>query len=182
MNAIPLRHLICLVAFALSLVGAGAALRQESVHGAAVAAGPQQVEVIRAIDGDTLEIRRATGTERSVRLIGIDTPETVRPGTPVECGGPAASKAAGRFVGSPVRLVVDPTQDRVDRYGRLLRYIVTDSGVDVGRKLIAGGHAAVYIYDNEFQRLPPYTSAADTARERGRGVWGGCDGDFHRPK
>src|SRR3954449_12548626 len=81
-----------------------------------------RARVTRVVDGDTVavSIDGAGGEERSVRLLGIDTPETHRPGTPIECGGPEASANMARLTppGTRVTLESDPSQDRVDRYGR----------------------------------------------------------------
>src|SRR4030088_743749 len=78
--------------------------------------GSSQVTVTRVVDGDTLRVSLG-GRERYVRLLGIDTPETHRPGTPIECGGPEASASMARLVppGTQVRLATGPTQDAVDR-------------------------------------------------------------------
>lgn len=132
-------------------------------------------------DGDTIAVR-LHGKTVEVRLIGIDTPETVRPGVPVECGGVAASKAMKRQLkpGDRVALVRDPSQDRRDAYGRRLAY-VEEHGRDVGKRQVGRGHANVYIYDDAFARLSSYNGAEDRARQANRGVWGECGGDFHTP-
>ncbi|MCD6726982.1 MAG: thermonuclease family protein [Solirubrobacteraceae bacterium] len=138
--------------------------------------------VIRVVDGDTLKIRLGDGRRRSVRLIGIDTPETVKPGTPVQCGGPEASAAMRvlayerthpRVKGRAVTLVADPTQDRADRYGRLLAY-VESGGRDLGRSLVEQGWARVRVYAGRFARLGDYRGQERRARGAGRGVWGRC--------
>ena len=68
-----------------------------------------------------------------MRLIGIDTPETRRPGTPIECGGPKASELMHRMAdGRGITLLTDPSQDRFVRYGRLLAYAVRRDGLDLG--------------------------------------------------
>src|SRR3954464_4761299 len=74
-----------------------------------------QARLVRAVDGDTL-VASAGGRSFYVRLLGIDTPETHRPGTPVECGGPEASANMRSFApaGSRIELESDPGQDRVD--------------------------------------------------------------------
>src|SRR4051812_19757191 len=81
-----------------------------------------RARVTRVVDGDTVavSIDGAGDEERSVRLLGIDTPETHRPGTPIECGGPEATANMERLAppGTRVTLESDPSQDRVDRYGR----------------------------------------------------------------
>lgn len=116
-----------------------------------------------------------------MRLIGIDTPETERPETPVECGGPQASAHMSSLLapGARVRLVADPTQDRVDRYGRLLRYVIHD-GRDVGLAQLRAGWAEVYVYEGvPFARVARYRAAADAAQSGDRGAWALCHGDFH---
>lgn len=136
--------------------------------------------VIRAVDGDTLDVRLASGEEVDVRLIGIDTPETHRPGTPIECGGPPASRSLHRLAdGRQVTLVSDPTQDRTDRYGRLLAYVLRGRR-DLNRIQVRRGWASVYVYDGvSFQRVRSYKAAAAAARSHHVGVWNRCGGDFH---
>lgn len=140
------------------------------------------VRIMRVVDGDTLKVRVADGRRRSVRLIGIDTPETVKPGTPVQCGGPEASAAMRvlaysrirpRAIGRVATLIADPTQDRIDRYGRLLAYVESD-GRDLGRSLVEQGWARVRVYAGPFARLGDYRAQERRARGAGRGVWGRC--------
>jgi endonuclease YncB( thermonuclease family) len=137
--------------------------------------------VIRAVDGDTLNVRLpATGAEIDVRLIGIDTPETHRPGVPIECGGPRASRSMHRLAdGHRVTLVTDPSQDRFDRYGRLLAYAM-HGGRDLNKGQVRRGWAKVYVYAGvPFRRVRAYRGAAAAARSEDRGVWRLCGGDFH---
>src|SRR5918911_1123086 len=82
--------------------------------------GLRQGEVVRVVDGDTIRVRLGGRVER-VRYIGVDTPESVRPGTPVQCFAHRAAVQNARLVGRErVRLVADV--ERRDRYGRLLAY------------------------------------------------------------
>ncbi len=141
-----------------------------------------RARVTNAIDGDTLSVRlRGTHRVIDVRLIGIDTPETRRPGTPIECGGPRASASMHRMAdGHRVTLVTDPSQDRVDRYGRLLAYANGHGGRDLGLAQLRGGWARVYVYEHDaFRRIGAYRRAQQTARHSGRGVWRICRGHFH---
>jgi micrococcal nuclease len=138
--------------------------------------------VTRVVDGDTVRVR-VSGFDDVVRLIGIDTPETVHPSRPVECHGPEASALAERLmpVGATVRLATDPTQDVRDRYGRLLAHIHTGdrSGADtVNRALVAAGAAKVYVFRGRaFTHLEQYRAAERRAREERRGLWGPpCNG------
>ena len=140
-------------------------------------------KVIRVIDGDTLEVRTAQGKEK-VRMLGIDTPETVRPGVAVECGGPEASAFMKRLAeGTSVCLITDPTQDERDRYDRLLAYVLPSFGeVSYQQRILAAGWAEVYVYGRKFRRHAAFAKAQEKARAKGAGVWSACGGDFHRPR
>ena len=153
-------------------------------------------------DGDTIEVRayRAKRKRYTVRLIGIDTPETHRPGTPVECGGLEATASMLRLAftaprdtdgdgladapggkGRRVALLTDPTQALFDRYGRLLAYVTTRAGVSLQRRQLLAGWAKVYVYEHKpFRRVRAFRSAQRRARAHDRGVWGRCGGGFHR--
>lgn len=146
--------------------------------------------IVSVTDGDTIKVRLRSGARKIVRLIGIDTPETRKPGVPVECGAKKATaymtklafrERGGRKVGHSVRLTTDPTQDRLDSYGRLLAYVNRRSDrTDLGRAMIRAGWAMVYAYDSEpFQRFDSYTAAETQAQGSNRGVWASCDEDFH---
>jgi len=133
----------------------------------------QRARVIRVVDGDTVDVRLRGGPKARVRLVGIDTPE-VYGGT--ECGGPAASRAAKRMLprGTLVLLVSDPSQDRKDRYGRLLRYVMKD-GADINRLQLKRGHARVYVYDHHpFRRVRDYRGAQAAAKRHDLGLWKTC--------
>ena len=135
----------------------------------------QYGRVTQVVDGDTVDVRLHSGARRRVRLIGIDTPE-VYGGT--ECGGPAASRSLKRMLpsGTRVKLVSDPTQARVDRYGRLLRYVVKRAtGRDLNRAQVWKGWARVYVYGGDpFERVASYRRARDDARATPRGIWKVC--------
>jgi len=131
--------------------------------------------VTHVVDGDTVDVRLASGRVQRVRLLGIDTPEVYNG---VECGGPAASAAMKRMlpVGTRVRLVSDTTQASSDRFGRALRYITrTRDGVQVNRRQVWLGHARVYVYHGvPFQRTADYRRAEAAAQAGPRGLWKTC--------
>jgi micrococcal nuclease len=132
--------------------------------------------VLDVVDGDTVKVAYR-GSEVSVRVIGIDTPETVHPSEPVECGGPQASATATELLsGRQVRLVFDPSQGRVDSYGRMLAYVEAPGVGDFGLAMIRRGRAAEYTYDTSYARQTRYQAAEAGARTHGRGVWAGCGG------
>jgi micrococcal nuclease len=135
---------------------------------------PQRV--LRVVDGDTVEVAYR-GSAVSVRVIGIDTPETVHPSEPVECGGPQASAMAARLLsGARVRLAFDRSQGRTDAYGRTLAYLEAPGVGDFGLAMIRSGRAAEYTYDTAYARQPRYLAAQRTAQAHHRGVWDRCGG------
>src|SRR3954451_4828029 len=107
-------------------------------HGAADAFG--QAQVVRVVDGDTIRVRLGDRTER-VRYIGVDTPESVKPGTPVQCFAKRAAAANASLVaGQQVRLIGDV--EHRDRYGRLLAYVYrARDGAFVNALLVRDGYA-----------------------------------------
>jgi micrococcal nuclease len=137
-----------------------------------------------AVDGDTLRIREPHGDLDYVRLVGIDTPEDVKPGYPSECGSRAAAASMERLApeGAEVTLSYDSAADHEDVYGRILAHAFVD-----GRQLelaqLRRGWAYVYRYDSQhFDGLARFYASQDQARSQGRGVWGSCGGDFHSAK
>jgi micrococcal nuclease len=145
---------------------------------------PNGATVVRVVDGDTLKVS-VGGRERSVRLLGIDTPETHRPGTPIECGGPEASAHMKALVqpGTAVRLEPDPTQDRTDRYGRLLAYVRLPDGRLAEDEQLRAGWAMSYVYRGRpVARYAELRRAEAAGRAARRGVWGACGGRFHLAK
>ena len=129
--------------------------------------------VVKITDGDTLLVRIHGVGVRSVRILGIDTPE-VYGGQ--ECGGGTASAQMARLapVGSRVRLESDPSQADRDRYGRWLRYVARGR-LDVGREQIRRGLAQTYVYRNDpFRRTRDYRRTEKVAHDRMRGSWALC--------
>ena len=138
------------------------------------------VTITSVVDGDTLKIRTNKGVNTTMRVIGIDTPETRKPGVPVECGGKEATAFMTRLAkGKRGVIVADPTQDSVDKYGRALGYIQV-RGRDLGLALVRAGWADVYVYGGvPFKRVSRYRAAQEQARTRVLGVFATCQGDFH---
>lgn len=131
-------------------------------------------EVVRVVDGDTIDVRLAAGEER-VRLIGINTPETVDPRSPVDCFGPEASAATKALLpaGTRVRLVRDA--EARDRYDRLLAYVYdADDGTFVNLVLAEQGFADVATFPPNVAHTEELVAAVAAARDAGRGLWGAC--------
>ena len=135
--------------------------------------------VLRVVDGDTVDVRDDTRGRIRVRLLGIDSPETKKPGYTIGCWGPQAAEFATETLsGQRVALDSDPTQDTRDRYGRSLAYIVLTDGRNFAAEAARAGAARSYVYDDKpASRYPEIKSAEDEARAAHRGLWGPpCNG------
>lgn len=156
-------------------IGFGGTADRQAVAAAAPLAGGVTGQVVKVVDGDTLDVRLPNGISR-IRLVGLDTPETVKPDTPVQCWGPQASAYAhSRLDGQTVTLTADPTQDDVDRYGRLLRYVGLPDGSDYGTAALAAGMGRVYTYGHRpAVRFVDLVAAQTVAQEQRTGLWGAC--------
>jgi micrococcal nuclease len=132
-----------------------------------------RAKVLRVVDGDTIRVRLGGRTER-VRYIGVDTPESVKPGTPVQCFAKRAAAANAALVaGREVRLVGDV--ERRDRYGRLLAYVYREpDGAFVNAELVRDGYARTLTIAPNVAHSRQLAQLARAARESGRGLWAAC--------
>lgn len=129
--------------------------------------------VTRVVDGDTVDVTRGRRT-LTLRLIGIDTPETVHPTEPIECHGPEATQfATRRLLGEPVALEFDRSQGRLDYYDRTLAYVWTTRGrvAMFNREAVRRGHALEYTYDDPYAWQREFLTAQSAARSQLLGVW-----------
>jgi len=155
---------------------AGVALTLSSCHPRA-AATPRPAgtaAVVRVVDGDTLDVDLGGSTVR-VRLLGIDTPETVDENRPVQCFGHEASSYLTQLLpkGSGVRLERDV--EARDRYGRLLVYLYRqDDGVFVNAALLEGGYATTLSIAPNTVRARDFEVLRVEAQHDKRGLWGAC--------
>lgn len=136
------------------------------------------VRIDRVVDGDTVIVRFG-GDRFRIRLLGIDTPESVKPDSPVECFGPEASERTKDLLatGSAAVVETDPGGDRQDDYGRLLAYVTpVGAAVTVNETLLREGYADLFVFHPAapFSRVRPFRAARDAARRAGRGMWGAC--------
>jgi micrococcal nuclease len=157
--------LLLLVAVVVVLVARGREGPSHTTFGRA--------EVLRVVDGDTIRVRLGGRTER-VRYIGIDTPESVKPGTPVQCFAKRASAANAALVaGRSVRLVGDVEQR--DRYGRLLAYVYREpDGAFVNAQLVRDGYARTLTIAPNVAHARELADLARAARRARRGLWNAC--------
>jgi micrococcal nuclease len=127
------------------------------------------------VDGDTFVVR-VGGREESVRLIGIDTPESVSRDRPVECFGPEATARTRELLplGTGVRLERDV--EARDAYGRLLAYVTRDDGLFVNLALVEEGYAEASAFRPNVAHQDELDRAEDAARADQRGLWPACGG------
>jgi len=127
--------------------------------------------VSRVVDGDTIEVR-FNGRGEDVRYIGVDTPETVKPGEPVQCFGPQASRFNHALLeGRRVRLVFGA--ERRDVYGRLLAYVHLGRRF-VNAELVRRGLARTLTIPPNDRFAPLFARLQRQAARAGRGLWGAC--------
>lgn len=133
-----------------------------------------EATVVRIVDGDTIVVRLGSGREERVRYIGIDTPESVKPNTPVQCFAKAASDANAALVdGRRVRLERDVSER--DRYGRLLAYVHrSDDDLFVNAELVRQGYAHASPYPPDVRHEADFRSLEREARTARRGLWKAC--------
>lgn len=167
---------VVVVALALSRCGEP---RERPEGGEAERAGELTARVVEVVDGDTIEIELADGSREDVRYIGIDTPETAKPETPVECGAVKAHRVNERLVGGrEARLRFDA--ERRDRYGRLLAYVfvpgegIRGRGLFVNAELVRRGLARTLTIAPNDSHAALFARLAARAGQAGRGLWGAC--------
>jgi micrococcal nuclease len=155
--------LAALVAAGAGLLSRGGGPRREAFAG----------RVVRVVDGDTVHVRLG-GRDETVRYIGIDTPESVEPGTPVQCFAEAASARNRRLVaGRAVTLRTDA--ESRDRYGRLLAYVYRrDDGLFVNAELVRQGFAKILTIPPNVAHAVELLTLERAARRARRGLWHAC--------
>ena len=165
-----------LLALLLALAAAGyaAAAGGGGGPGGGGAGSGSTGRVTRVVDGDTIHVELA-GVEETLRYIGVDTPESVKPGTPVQCFAKRAGAYNERLIeGRTVRLVLDA--EHRDRYGRLLAYVYrAGDGLFVNAALVRGGYAVPLTIPPNVAHAAELRRIAATARRDGRGLWSSCE-------
>jgi len=144
--------------------------------GPAACARGQRVDgalVTKVTDGDTVHAT-ACGADVTVRVIGLNTPETKKPRSPVECYGPEASRyATQQLFSRRVTLIPDRRAGYVDKYGRLL-YRIEVAGQDYAEGAIRAGYGRANDYGHKEDRTAAYAAAQKIAQDGGAGLWGAC--------
>jgi len=129
---------------------------------------------LKVVDGDTVDIVDDVRGRLRIRLLGIDTPETKKPGYTIGCWGPEASEfAKSTLLGQRVAFVTDPSQGIYDRYGRTLAYLDKADGWDYSVEAARAGAAHSYVYHGHpSARADEIATAEQEAKAAGRGLWG----------
>ena len=134
---------------------------------------PGYYRVLEVYDGDTIAVDM-NGTTEKVRMIGVDTPETHKPNTPVQCYGPEASTFTKNLLNDKtVRLEADPTNNNRDRYNRLLRYVYTEQNVLVEQLLIEQGLGFAYL-SFPFEKSDQFAALQQQTQKNKLGLWAKC--------
>jgi micrococcal nuclease len=128
--------------------------------------------VTETVDGDTIVVQLADGRHETVRVLGVDTPETKDPRKPVQCYGPEASAYTHqRLQGRRVALERDV--ELRDKYGRLLAYVYVD-GKRFDDELLRLGYARLLVIEPNGEHARAMVMAELEARAADRGLWGAC--------
>jgi len=126
------------------------------------------------IDGDTIRVR-IQRTIVTVRLLGINTPETFDPRREVECFGPEASEKIKELLfNQKVFLKLNPKREVFDKYGRYLAYVYRSDGLFINEKLLSEGYAREYTYGKPYSFVTKFKALEKKARTEKRGLWGKC--------
>lgn len=132
--------------------------------------------VVRVVDGDTVQVE-IDGKREKLRLIGIDTPETVKPDTPVQCYGLEASEFTKGLLPAGIAVRIERDVEARDKFGRLLGYLYrADDGMFVNLEIVAQGYAQLLTYPPNVAHVDEFVAAARAAERANLGLWGACTG------
>jgi micrococcal nuclease len=137
-------------------------------------ADPGLYTIARYVDGDTIDVNM-NGSIETIRFIGVDTPETHKPNTPVQCYGPEAAAHTKGVISKfgKVRLQADPLDTNRDRYGRLLRYVYLPDGTLLDEQIIQQGYGFAYI-SFPFSKKDQFATDEKVAQNAKLGLWSTC--------
>lgn len=152
------------------------ATRSSATNATSSVSATEWYPVQKIVDGDTIDVSIGGKIVR-VRLIGLNTPESVDPRRPVECFGKEASAQMKKIIGGQsVRLETDPSQSLYDKYDRLLAYVYAplnskQEGLLVNQYIIAEGYGYEYTYDLPYKYQKEFKAAESSARQSQKGLW-----------
>ncbi|MBD3330348.1 nuclease [Candidatus Peregrinibacteria bacterium] len=154
-------------AFGLAYIGS-----KSKVISAVTTSKYKKYLVTDIIDGDTIVVKVGK-YEMPVRLIGVNSPESVHPNKPEECYAEEARNIMlQKLFNNYVKLISDRSQDDIDKYDRLLRYIVLEDGTNFNKWLIQNGYAVEYTYKVPYKYQKEFIKAETYARNHKKGLWG----------
>lgn len=131
--------------------------------------------VKRVIDGDTFEIRNGLRA-MNIRMLGIDTPETVDPRKREQCFGKEASRETRNIIeGKKVQLKLDPSRESKDKYGRILAYVFLENGLFINLNLLKNGFAKEYTFGKPYSKQALFIATQNEAKQNNIGLWGVCN-------
>lgn len=139
-------------------------------------------KVSHVVDGDTFSVSLDTasssehsGQTATIRVLGINTPETVDPRRPVQCYGPEASAEAKRLLtGGTVSFAFSPDRELTDKYGRYLAYVYMSDGLLYNEYMIEQGFAREYTVGSAYSLQSEFRAAQAEAKKAHRGLWSAC--------
>lgn len=169
-----LPHVVFIILVAAFVLLNQAGLKSDFKQNKTIQPSGETAKVVKVIDGDTLEVSLNNKIER-IRLIGIDSPEVLDERKPVQCFGKEASNKAGKVVtGKTIVLESDPTQENMDEYGRLLRYVFLDD-LNFNKLMVSEGYAHEYTFKgNIYKYQSEFVQAEKEARDADKGLWSQC--------
>lgn len=130
--------------------------------------------VLKVLDGDTFQIRIDKRVQ-TVRMLGIDTPETVDPRKKTQCYGKEASKKTKEILSKHyVRLVLDSSQNTLDKFGRILAYVYRDDSLYINQYLLENGYAREYTYSRQYKEQKGFKNIENQASILKLGLWNSC--------
>lgn len=134
--------------------------------------------VVDVVDGDTIKVKLEGEGVKTVRLIGIDTPETSHPSKPVQCFGKEATEQLKALLLNKT-VVLEKDSSEVDRYGRQLRYVYLD-GDFINEKMVREGYALESAFEPDTKYRDLFEEAEEYAMENKRGLWSDdtCNGEL----
>ncbi|CAB4363889.1 MAG: thermonuclease [Actinobacteria bacterium] len=131
--------------------------------------------LVKVVDGDTIDVL-VHGRKERVRLIGIDTPETKKPNTPVQCFGPEASAFTAALLPKGIALYLERDVEPRDPYDRLLAYVYLADGTFVNLEIVRQGYAHALTIAPNIAHSSEFVHAAHDAHAADAGLWGKCSG------
>lgn len=132
----------------------------------------EQYQVTKVLDGDTFQIKIKKEIV-TVRMLGIDTPETVDPRKGIQCYGKQASdKTKEILLKKYVTLMTDSSQNTTDKFGRILAYTYLEDGFFINKYLLEYGYAREYKYKVDYEKRKEFKDLESNAKKKKIGLWG----------